>query len=335
MRKRLLILLLPASLAASSRAFAEPSETDRNLAQSLFEQAKKLMKSGKYAEACPKLAESQRLDPGGGTLLNLGLCHEKEGKVASAWTDFKGALSDAKRDARQDRVEAAEQHIAALEPKLPWLTVSLAKAPSDASVKLDGVSVGSAAWGSPMAVDPGSHELSVSAPKHETYTQAFTVALAQKLTLEVPALSASASPDEAAPPAEATNAGAPPEQPRPEPEGHGHNHTAAWVVGASGLVAIGVGSYFGVHALSKRNESSKHCPTDSTCSDEGVTLNQQAYTSAWISNIAIGLGVVGIGVSTYLFLKDGGESGRAQGLSLGLDAGLMPGGAGLRVHGAL
>src|SRR5689334_18204741 len=107
-------------LLAPALVRAEPSETDRGLAQSLFDDGKNLMKAKRYAEACPKLEESQRLDPSGGTLLNVALCHELEGKLATAWSDFKGALSLAKKDGRNDRIKAATEHIAALEPKLPF-----------------------------------------------------------------------------------------------------------------------------------------------------------------------------------------------------------------------
>src|SRR3954468_2190760 len=82
------------SMLAPSSALAQDASSQA-AAQALFEQARKLMADGKFPEACPKLAESQRLDPGAGTLLNLGHCYEKSGRTASAWVTFKDAAAAA------------------------------------------------------------------------------------------------------------------------------------------------------------------------------------------------------------------------------------------------
>src|SRR5256885_1547996 len=107
------------------------------MAQALFDEARELLAAGKYPEACRKFAESQRLDPGGGPVLNLALCHEKEGKIATAWADFREALGAARRDRRAERENLAREHLETLEPRLPRLTVRVA---SDARVEvtLDG-----------------------------------------------------------------------------------------------------------------------------------------------------------------------------------------------------
>src|SRR5262245_18728599 len=73
------VILFVMGLHISARA------DDSAAAQALFDQGRKLMESERWAEACPKLEESQRLDPAGGTLLHLALCREHEGRIATAW----------------------------------------------------------------------------------------------------------------------------------------------------------------------------------------------------------------------------------------------------------
>src|SRR6478735_2027984 len=112
-------LLLSGVVLCAQPASAEPAAADRVLAAALFRDGKALMDRGELAEACTKLAESQRLDPGGGTILNLALCHEKQQRLATAWAEFIEALGLAKRDGRAARVQFAQEHIEALEPRLP------------------------------------------------------------------------------------------------------------------------------------------------------------------------------------------------------------------------
>src|SRR5262249_2265450 len=80
-------------LSSATAAFAQ---ADPASAQTLFDQAKQLMADGKYRDACPKLEESQRLDPGPGTLFQLASCYEKIDRTATAWAAFLEVAAAAK-----------------------------------------------------------------------------------------------------------------------------------------------------------------------------------------------------------------------------------------------
>ena len=117
--------LLLTLLLAPTALHAEPTAGERATADALFRDAKRLMKKKAYDEACPKLAESQRLDPQGGTLLNLAVCHALQGLTASAWVEFQEALALAKEAKRRDRIHLAEREIVKLEPRLSRLTIQV------------------------------------------------------------------------------------------------------------------------------------------------------------------------------------------------------------------
>jgi hypothetical protein len=306
-----------ASMTLSSWVFAEASETDRSLAQSLFEQGKALMDAGQLAEACPKLQESQRLDPGGGTLLNLALCHERQGRIASAWTE----------------------HIAALEPQLPFLTIAVASPAQGQELRLDGAVVGEAAWGAPLSLDPGTHVLSAKAPGRKPWSLSVTLVRAEKRSVAVPALQAEDATSPSEPPAPADPVSAAPSQRASDSKPLGRkSNIAGLVVGGVGVAAIGVGGYFGIRALSKRSQSTKLCPTDTTCSAQGVTYNEQAYDAAWVSNIGIGVGLVAVGVGAYWLLSspkraEGAPSKAKNSTRLTADVGVLRGGGAMLVSG--
>ncbi len=191
MKRCLSILLLSAGLCATTAVLAQ--STDVALAEALYREGRSLMDAKRYDEACQKFAESQRLDPATGTLLNLASCNEARGKTATAWVQFNEALLSARRDQRDDRVRFATERIAVLEPKLSRLEIVV---PSEAKlegldVRIDGTQIGPAVYGVASPIDPGKHTVSATAPGYRSWSVDVELgANADSKTVTVPALQA-------------------------------------------------------------------------------------------------------------------------------------------------
>jgi len=298
MLRRARWLVVVGVVGAWSPVAGATSAEDRAVADALFRDAKGLMNKKEYAEACRKLEESQRLDPRDGTLLNLAVCHEKEGKLATAWMEFQEALAAARAAKRWDRINLASRMVKELQDKVPHLTIEVSPGADTEGFALsrNGANIAAPAWGTPVPVDPGDHELEASAPGMVGWKSTVTLDVGEDKTVVVPVL-------EAIPP--------PPPEPEPEPEPEPvvveekgfSRRTTAYVVGGAGLLALGVGSFYGLRAISRSGESDDHC-RGTLCDQKGLDLNDEASSAATISNVAIGLGLVGVGVGTYLLLTD-------------------------------
>jgi hypothetical protein len=266
----------------------------RALAETLFFTARGMMEAGRYADACPKLAESYRLDAAPGTLLNLAVCNEKIGKTASAWGEFRDALSEARRMNRPDREKLATEHIATLEPELSYLTITvppLVRVVRGFEVLRNGVPLQSAAWDTDLPVDPGEVEVVERAPLYKPTTLHITVGAKQHASLVAVPLEL-----------------APIERP-PVPFWTGRR-TTGFIVALAGVVAAGGGAALGVLAINDQKKSNDNCPTyagETRCQPAGVTDANRANGEAWGSNIAFGAAVVGVGLGAYLFFTGGGQ----------------------------
>ena len=157
-------------------------------AQALFDDARRLMGEKKFADACPKLEESQKLDPGLGTLLNLAECQALTGRTASAWANFLEAAYQAKAAGQTKRENTARGRAAALEPRLSKLTI-LAVPGGKVEIKRDGAVVASSLVGTAVPVDPGEHVVSASAPGKKTWESKVVVKPeGHQVTISVPQL---------------------------------------------------------------------------------------------------------------------------------------------------
>jgi hypothetical protein len=329
-------LLVAAMLCGSRDAVAE--RRDLSPAEVLFQEGRTLMSEGRYTEACAKLAESERLEPAGGTLLNLAFCHEKEGKVATAWREFAD-VAEVSRASRPDRVKIAEQHRRALEPKLARLTL---RVPVDArvdglAIAIDGVARVQETWATAEPIDPGEHRVRASAGGHRSWETSIAIAEAEQRTVDVPALdvdapiAAPAAPIVIAPPtpsrAPSVLAPVAPVVRRSPPP------VAAYVVTGAGVVALGVGAYFGIRAMQQSSDANRDCGTTDCRTSTGVTLNDDAQRSARWADIAIGAGLVGVGVGVVWLLSAPSTEAMPTHATLRLTPTIAPDRAGLGLVG--
>jgi hypothetical protein len=275
-------------------AMAQTSSDDQATATVLFEKGRQLMSEGQIAQACPALEESQRLDPSGGTILNLALCHELEGRLARAWSEFNEAVLFARKDGRRDRETAASERARALEPRMSRLTVVI-----PAGVQVDGLRIerdghelGRAAWSTAIPVDGGEHVIRASAPGREPFETKVVIAKeAESKTVEIPVL---ATPVVVVSEQKVTlpPAAPPPLSPRLRPIG--------LATAGAGVVALGVAGVALGAALSAKSDSNPYCTGD-ICSDAGLAKRSDAVSRGNLATILTIAGVALVGTGATLF----------------------------------
>jgi hypothetical protein len=299
------------ALFGSPASASAQVQGDTALAETLFREAKNLMAERRFGEACPKLEASLRLDPAGGTLMNLALCHEGEGKTATAWSEFADALTLARREGRPEREHAAREHMAALEPTLVRLAVRLAPGADSPrlEVKRDGTVLPRPAWGTAVPVDPGAHTIIASAPGRKPWMQTVDAsAKGQTITVTVPVLAA--EPATSTDAADRATAG----EDAPGDAGRATRRTLGLVVGGVGIVGLGIGTVFGLQAFANHRDgvakcggNNAECPPGAD-GHEAVELNEAARKDAIAANVAFGAGIVCLGVGAVLVLTSLGSS---------------------------
>jgi serine/threonine-protein kinase len=273
------------------------------------------MQEGKLDPACDKLAESQRLDPGAGTLLNLADCRERQGRTATAWATWLEAAAAARTAGQAERESLARQRAEALRPRLVTLTIDVPQPSRVAGLTLsrDGVAVGAAVWGSAVPVDPGQHTISASAPGHQSWESSVTVREGNPSSVIVPQLTPSptVAPQAVVPQATtspgpaSTTPSAQPASPTPSAASaspSGGPPAMVYVSGIVGVIGLGVGTVSGLRAMSKNNESEDHCSTSTLCNSEGKTLRDDAFSAARLSTVGFIVGGVGLAAATVFWI---------------------------------
>lgn len=292
-------VLVAAAIAGGGGAARAQNAEDKAAAEALFNEGQKLLLAKKYAEACPKLEASHKLDPGIGTLLYIADCYEGQGRFASAYGVFSEARDQARTAGQGERERIARGRAALLEPKLHKLTivVSAPETPGLA-VKRGESSVRKEVWGLGLPVDKGEWTITASAPGKKPWSAQVKIPEgpgAQSVT--VPALedapAAAPKPPEATP---TPPAATPPKPEEPPARDGGPQRVAGLVVGSAGVAGLILGGVFAGLAASSNATAKRACPQPEVlCADAvGVAASHRALRFA---DAATGL-LIGGGAAT-------------------------------------
>jgi len=313
-----------ATLAVALPAWGQSSAEGKALAVQLFDEAERLVAAGDFAHACPKYAESQRLDPQLGVLLYLADCYEKNGQLASAWGSFRAAteLAEQRGDARtntsRQRAEALALRVSQLEIDVP----AEARRPG-LVVKRDGTTVVETLWGSAVAVDPGTHRVTVEAPHFKSFAREVAVTGEGTLTR------ISIGPLEPEP--VETKRSEPGSVGSPTPSDGSTQRIAAIGVGGLGLVGIAVGGFFGLSAQSSASDSNDLCNAKNICTAAGHDLRDRAKSRALVATIATGIGTATLAGAAVLWFTAPSSPKQLVGRLLRPRVGLRPEAGGARL----
>ncbi len=307
MRPLATFLALAAVLTSASGVRAQ----DESVAEALYRDGQRLIDAGKVHEACLKFAESQRLDPATGTLIATAACHEKEGKLASAWAEFRDAVGLAQHAHEPGRERYARTHAQALETNLYRVTIDLPSPPPGVEIKVDARSLGPAALGTALPLDPGHHRVEVTAPGLTSWTRDLDVPPtggAEQLTVSFAATRAPTPP---------VSAGSGPAR-----------YAPAIVVGGAGVAAVVVGVVS--LALADANGTSAvdaaRSATNPTAYANATSQRSSALTLQDAGLVVGAAGVVATALGAVWFVKIAGSEARrpAAGATIAIAPAVFP-----------
>jgi hypothetical protein len=273
-------LLVSLTFAAPARAEA-PASANVARAEVLFQSGRQLMREGRFAEACPKLEESQRLDPAPGTQLNLADCWEREGRTASAQREFLAVAQTAESKGEKERAAIAHNRAKQLENRLTKLVLLVPPGARLNGLQLtrNATPVPQEQWGVPQAVDPGGFVIEARAPGRRTFKSEFTLrndAAVHNLT--IPTLVIDGATTRPPAPDAATSRG-------------------EWLqrggVGLAGLGVVGLalGTVFGVRAVSLYEQSKDEgCNEHDACPAVALETRSSAVRTGNVSTVSFAVG---------------------------------------------
>jgi tetratricopeptide (TPR) repeat protein len=281
MREALLGVLVLAIAAPRPAA----ADIDNEKADKLFTEALALRDSNPVA-ACEKFEQALGFNPQAiGTRLNVALCDERLGRIASAADKFAEVADRARDQNLGEFLRAAEEHLAVLTPEIPHLTITFVEPPiAETKLLIDDrvIPIDKLQQAPRLAIDPGDRVITVTAPGRVAFKTTLRIAKRDDKPLEIPPLAKSVIKSS--------------------------RRTIGKITVAAGTLTVGTGIVLGLVARSHYNKEFSglmpHCNSETkACTDEGISAVQSARTLANVSTAVTVVGFGAIAVGAYLWLR--------------------------------
>jgi hypothetical protein len=183
-----LVLAAARPAAADGTGAGAPPEPTIAKADALFAEGVKLRDSN-LPLACAKFGESLGLNPQAiGVLLNVAICDEKYGRVASAVRRYRETRERAVEQNFPEYQKAADAKLAELGPEVPYLTIRFDKPPLPQTKVVVDDRVVPLSELEELDVDPGERVVVISAPGRISFQRKISIARRDRRVLEVPPL---------------------------------------------------------------------------------------------------------------------------------------------------
>lgn len=254
-------------------------------ANRLFDEGKAILDKD-LDGACAKFEESLQFNAQAiGTLLNVALCDEKRGRYASAMAKFTEARDRAKEQDLDVHRKAAEEHLLALGPRVPHVTITFSEPPQPGTtivideklIPFDSIAN--------HPIDPGPHDVVVVAPGHVAYKARFEATEGKPLTLPIPRLEKSVGVKRS-------------------------RRTIGKVMTVGGLAALGTGVVLGIVAKRQYDSATENCNRITVdgnkvwqCESPDFAASGDAHALGTVGTVFGGIGLAAIGIGAVLWLR--------------------------------
>jgi hypothetical protein len=293
--------LATAPAAAQAPAGAGDREAQRT---ELYRDAVDLANAGRWADAAAKLQAVLAIRSSAKVRFTFGQAEEHLGKLATAYDAYTQALADAGAAGEPDVADTAGRALRALGPRVPVLRVKVTGAGASAATAT--IDEHATKLGDPVRVDPGEHVVEVTAPGAKAAQSKITVAEGERVEVPVELVAEDfhTAPEASPAPAEAEA------EPGPAaPSGPFPWRTVGLVAAGVGVVGMGVGTYFGIDAISKNSTSNQTGCNGNVCTQGAYDTREDAKSAATASTIAFVVGgVLAAGGITLWLLGPKGDT---------------------------
>ncbi len=294
-------------MAVTGTAIANPVDTTE--AGQIFQQARDLVRLGRFDEACELFARSYELDPALGTAVNLADCLERQGQLRHAWALFDVVARNSQNV--QSRARLARQRANALLAKLATVIIKL-RDPSTPglSIRIGDREVAPAAEIRDL-IEPGDVALVATAPGRPAWKTIVHAVAGATVTAELPAFAALAALREQ--PAATTR----------------RRRSRVYLAGSLGVAGtLGLGGSLGFAISAKRtydgafDRDCAHTARGVVCMGNGAaTIDRAGQRADLATGLAIG-GAVLAGAAAAVFFTAPAEAVRIAPIATGRELGL-------------